>query len=118
MATHSSILAWRIPWMEESGSLLCPSHHDLFDIPKIYKPVPLQSLDICCSLSLEQLFPVSLQDWLSYFIQCDKNVSSSEKPSLTTRDCFSAASSVREDHWSTSVIAGTQQLLKKELLNE
>ena len=22
MATHSSILAWRIPWMEESGRLL------------------------------------------------------------------------------------------------
>ena len=23
MATHSSILAWRIPWMEESGGLQC-----------------------------------------------------------------------------------------------
>ena len=24
MATHSSILAWRIPWMEEPARLLCP----------------------------------------------------------------------------------------------
>ena len=24
MATHSSILAWRIPWTEESARLLCP----------------------------------------------------------------------------------------------
>ena len=39
--------------------------------PKYTKPVPLQGLDICSSLSLEQLFPVSLQDWLSYFIQSD-----------------------------------------------
>ena len=23
MATHSSILAWRIPWMEEPGGLQC-----------------------------------------------------------------------------------------------
>ena len=25
MATHSSTLAWKIPWTEESGGLLCPS---------------------------------------------------------------------------------------------
>ena len=24
MATHSSILAWRIPWKEELGGLYCP----------------------------------------------------------------------------------------------
>ena len=24
MAPHSSILAWKIPWMEEPGRLLCP----------------------------------------------------------------------------------------------
>ena len=24
MATHSSILAWRIPWAEDPGRLLCP----------------------------------------------------------------------------------------------
>ena len=24
MATHSSILAWRIPWTEEPGGLYCP----------------------------------------------------------------------------------------------
>ena len=26
MAIHSSILAWEIPWTEESGRLLLPSH--------------------------------------------------------------------------------------------
>ena len=28
MATHSSILAWRIPWMEESGELQSRAGHD------------------------------------------------------------------------------------------
>ena len=27
MATHSSILAWRIPWTEESGGLLSTGSH-------------------------------------------------------------------------------------------
>ena len=27
MATHSSILAWRIPWSEESGGLYSPWGH-------------------------------------------------------------------------------------------
>ena len=35
MATHSSILAWRIPWTEELGSLQCidrkESGHDRSD---------------------------------------------------------------------------------------
>ena len=33
MATHSSILAWEIPWIEEPGGLQCMGHqrvkHDL-----------------------------------------------------------------------------------------
>ena len=29
MATHSSILAWRIPWMEESGGLQSMSRKEL-----------------------------------------------------------------------------------------
>ena len=28
MATHSSILAWRIPWTEEPGGLQCMSHKE------------------------------------------------------------------------------------------
>ena len=27
MATRSSIFAWKIPWMEEPGSLLCFGHN-------------------------------------------------------------------------------------------
>ena len=29
MATHSSILAWRIPWMEELGGLQSTGHQEL-----------------------------------------------------------------------------------------
>ena len=29
MATHSSILAWRIPWTEEPGGLLSPGSKEL-----------------------------------------------------------------------------------------
>ena len=29
MATHSSILAWRIPWTEEPGGLQCMGHKEL-----------------------------------------------------------------------------------------
>ena len=29
MATHSSILAWRIPWTEESGRLQSMGHKEL-----------------------------------------------------------------------------------------
>ena len=32
MATHSSILAWRIPWMEEPGGLLHPWGHKELDM--------------------------------------------------------------------------------------
>ena len=31
MATHSSILAWRIPWAEEPGSLYSPWDHEESD---------------------------------------------------------------------------------------
>ena len=32
MATHSSILAWRIPWNEEPGGLLCKVSQELDDV--------------------------------------------------------------------------------------
>ena len=31
MATHSSTLAWKIPWMEESGAGYCPWGHKELD---------------------------------------------------------------------------------------
>ena len=34
MATYSSILAWRIPWTEESGGLYSPWDHKESDMTK------------------------------------------------------------------------------------
>ena len=31
-AAHSSVLAWRIPWTEEPGSLQCPRGHKESDM--------------------------------------------------------------------------------------
>ena len=35
MATHSSILAWRIPWAEEPGSLYSPWDHKELDTTEV-----------------------------------------------------------------------------------
>ena len=32
MATHSSILGWRIPWMEEPGGWKSPGDHKISDV--------------------------------------------------------------------------------------
>ena len=32
MATHSSILAWRIPWTEEPGGLQCHTESDTTEV--------------------------------------------------------------------------------------
>ena len=32
MATHSSVLAWKIPWMEEPGRLYSPWGHEESDM--------------------------------------------------------------------------------------
>ena len=34
MATHSSILAWNIPWSEEPGELYSPWGHKELDVTK------------------------------------------------------------------------------------
>ena len=34
MATHSSILAWRVPWTEEPGGLYSPLGHKESDMTK------------------------------------------------------------------------------------
>ena len=39
MATHSSILAWRIPWTEEPGGLQSMGHKEL-DTTEQQLPVP------------------------------------------------------------------------------
>ena len=46
MATHSSTLAWRIPWTEEPGGLQCmrwqTTRHDRSDLaPRVPAPLPL-----------------------------------------------------------------------------
>ena len=46
MATHSSILAWRIPWTEELGGLqsmgLQRVGHDWSDLASMHAPAPLR----------------------------------------------------------------------------
>ena len=42
MATHSSILAWRIPWTEEPGQLLCPQGHKELDMTETTQHVCTQ----------------------------------------------------------------------------
>ena len=41
MATHSSVLAWKIPWTEESSGLQSMSHK-MLDTTKLPPPPPLQ----------------------------------------------------------------------------
>ena len=49
MATHSSILAWRIPWREETGGLHSPWDLALWDLaPSVTKVTTEQlSLTLC-----------------------------------------------------------------------
>ena len=44
MATHSSILAWRIPWMEELGGLQSTGHKESGTTEQLYFLLPLISL--------------------------------------------------------------------------
>ena len=48
MATHSSILAWKIPWMEEPGGLhgVIKSQTQLSDFTKVYTCHLLQNITI------------------------------------------------------------------------
>ena len=52
MATHSSILAWRIPWREEPGGLYSPWGHKESDMTEhahlLLNPEPLEQ---CPALS-------------------------------------------------------------------
>ena len=44
MATHSSILAWRIPWREETGGLHSPWDLALWDLAPLVTKVTTEQL--------------------------------------------------------------------------
>ena len=66
MAIHSSILAWRIPWTEESGGLQFMKSqrvkHDWSDFARIHSP-----LHTAC---FHSVLPVSLCEYFSYWSPC------------------------------------------------
>ena len=60
MATHSSILAWRIPWTEESGGLQLVGSHFHF-LTRQWPAMPLQSQLFKARVGLEQRSPKVLK---------------------------------------------------------
>ena len=48
MAPHSSVLAWRIPWTEEPGGLVCGVPESQTRL----KPLSTHSLQMCAGLEL------------------------------------------------------------------
>ena len=69
MATHSSILAWRIPWTEESGELQLWGHKEL-DTTEYIIPTPLpQRLKISnLELFKRELPPHHLSRWSGWVL--------------------------------------------------
>ena len=51
MATHSSILAWRVPWTEEPGELYSPWGRKESDMTERLKKVCLRG-DLCHAISV------------------------------------------------------------------
>ena len=47
MATHSSILAWRIPWTEEAGGLYGPQGHKGSDTTEVTSHTRKLILNLC-----------------------------------------------------------------------
>ena len=67
MATHSSILAWRIPWTEESGGLQSMGsqrllHNLATEQQQSYKSSGLPPLNLTLSLTLRTL-PLTSHFW-------------------------------------------------------
>ena len=52
MATHSSILAWRIPWMEELGGLQSASHKESDTTERLHFHFPIFSSSLTFSIFL------------------------------------------------------------------
>ena len=52
MATHSSILAWEIPWMEKPGGIQSMSHKRQDLVTKQGWIFPLRQVTINCTLNL------------------------------------------------------------------
>ena len=80
MATHSSILAWRIPGMGEPGGLLSMGSHrvghdwsDLAAAASIYKSITLQLEIFSCSVLQDNFrtWPLSIFTCLHWIIQLD-----------------------------------------------
>ena len=46
MATHSSILAWRIPWTEELGGLQSTGHKELDTTERLHFHFHFQAINI------------------------------------------------------------------------
>ena len=51
MATHSSILAWRIPWTEEPGGLQSMGHKEL-DMAEVTQHACMQTKEVLPRSSL------------------------------------------------------------------
>ena len=53
MATHSNILAWRVPWTEEPGGL------QSLELQSQTRPSVLAKHNVCMSMLLSQFIPPS-----------------------------------------------------------
>ena len=62
MATHSSILAWRIPWTEEPGGLRSMGHTEL-NMTEVTK----QHQHLAIFVTLENSFNLSLPLYAQFF---------------------------------------------------
>ena len=69
MATHSSILAWRIPWMEESGGLQSmgsQSQTRLSDFISLHRDLKMERSHNV-KLYKDVIFLVFLNQWITKF---------------------------------------------------
>ena len=65
MATHSSILAWSIPWTEEPGRLYSPQGHKESDMTERLQSIN-QSINSCFTMCQFQLY--SKMNWPHMYI--------------------------------------------------
>ena len=73
MATHSSVLAWRIPWTEEPGRLQ-PQGREKSDTTEVTQhahtlsPYGLFPIDFPASMEEGSHFSIPSQPW--FFVEC------------------------------------------------
>ena len=71
MATHSSILAWEIPWIEEAGGLQSTEAQEL-DVTErlntcyliIARMLAVRMVPLACRTPMRRCDPMSIQSWL------------------------------------------------------